>query len=281
MVLLDVILGRITLLLQIVWVTAILLILFASVPSPTLRPFHQLVSSLSARGKTSSSTKRFTVPQKYFLHFYIVAVVWTTLLLVWFILSYTHWKMIQFDSADHHSIGQISIVWRNHIFLLMLMELQVLRRFFETAYVFGYGSSATMHIAGGRMDLAEFRDYLKPLPQLGWYQWIGTAIFMWGWIHQLRCHTILGSLRKQPETNEYVVPHGDWFEHVSCPHYLAEIVIYGGILFASGGLNLTVWLLFIFVASNLIFAAGKTHRWYYIKFENYPRNRHAIIPKVY
>lgn len=46
----------------------------------------------------------------------------------------------------------------------------------------------------GRMDLAEFRDYLKPLPQLGWYQWIGTAIFMWGWIHQLRCHAILVGL---------------------------------------------------------------------------------------
>ena len=59
---------------------------------------------------------------------------------------------------------------------------------------------------------------------------------MWGWIHQLWCHKILGSLRtgNQEETNEYAIPYGDWFEIESCPHYLAEIVIYAGILNAGG-----------------------------------------------
>ncbi|MBA0822369.1 hypothetical protein Goarm_019174 [Gossypium armourianum] len=28
---------------------------------------------------------------------------------------------------------------------------------------------------------------------LGWKQWVGSAIFLWGWIHQLRCHAILVS----------------------------------------------------------------------------------------
>lgn len=96
----------------------------------------------------SSFAQRFTVPQKYFLHFYIVAVVWTTLLLVLFTLSYAHWKMTRFHLVDHQSIGQMDLVWRSHIFMLMLMELQVLRRLFETVYVFDYGSSARMHIAG-------------------------------------------------------------------------------------------------------------------------------------
>lgn len=95
-----------------------------------------------------------------------------------------------------------------------------------------------------------------------------------------------GSLREHAErVDDYVVPHGDWFEIVSSPHYLAEIVIslislsfshthgetnlynyakvwhfcvvmcflqmmkviYAGLLVASGGEDLTIWLLFGFV----------------------------------
>ncbi|KAB1224562.1 hypothetical protein CJ030_MR2G028510 [Morella rubra] len=108
-----------------------------------------------------------------------------------------------------------------------------------------------------------------------------------------------GSLRDNVEQeDEYVIPHGDWFEIVSSPHYLAEIVtlyvssllsvsrhppsapcvIYAGLVVASGGADLTIWLLFAFVVANLAFAAAETHRWYIRKFDNYPRNRLAIIP---
>uniref|UniRef100_A0A6N2MUV2 3-oxo-5-alpha-steroid 4-dehydrogenase C-terminal domain-containing protein n=1 Tax=Salix viminalis TaxID=40686 RepID=A0A6N2MUV2_SALVM len=89
-----------------------------------------------------------------------------------------------------------------------------------------------------------------------------------------------GSLREHVgKVDEYVIPCGDWFEIVSSPHYLAEIVIYAGIVFASGG-DLTIWLLFGFVVSNLIFAAAETHKWYLQKFDNYPSNRVAIIPFI-
>lgn len=86
---------------------------------------------------------------------------------------------------------------------------------------------------------------------------------------------------------------------------------------ASGGEDFTIWLLFGFVVRvlfikkiklhfrtpypnvelkmekgeqssvgclqvvNLAFAAAETHRWYFRKFDNYPRNRFAIIPYVY
>lgn len=32
---------------------------------------------------------------------------------------------------------------------------------------------------------------LKPLLNLGWSQWIGAVIFIWGSLHQSRCHAIL------------------------------------------------------------------------------------------
>ncbi|KAG6527774.1 hypothetical protein ZIOFF_009903 [Zingiber officinale] len=121
----------------------------------------------------------------------------------------------------------------------------------------------------------------KPFLYLEWQQWIGAVIFFWGWLHQHYCHTILGSLRRNRRADEYVIPHGDWFAYVSCPHYLAEIIIYLGILVASGGSDVTIWLLFLFVVSNLAFAAAETHRWYHEKFDDYPKDRRAFIPFIY
>ncbi|KAF8406516.1 hypothetical protein HHK36_008605 [Tetracentron sinense] len=161
---------------------------------------------------------------------------------------------------------------------------------------FATGRVAEFIVKGrDRMQIIEFDwwEYVNPLTKLGLCQWIGAAIFIWGWIHQHRCHAILvivtlcydkllGSLREHTEqTDEYVIPHGDWFEFVSSPHYLAEIVIYAGLLVASGGSDLTIWLLFGFVVANLVFAAAETQRWYLRKFDNYPRNRRTILPFVY
>ncbi|KAF9620756.1 hypothetical protein IFM89_014360 [Coptis chinensis] len=240
-----------------------------------------------------------------------------------------------FSMHKYHStpLERRYTVWRT-VLLLLLMEVQVWRRLFETVYVFSYSPSARMHIFGyftglfkigdkeitssryflvlrvakilerasfytaaplslcsscasevvnfaahcvaefikGRekMPIFEFDwfGYVNPLTKLGWLQWIGAAICIWGWIHQHSCHAILGSLREHKEqTDEYVIPHGDWFEIVSCPHYLAEIVIYAGLLVASGGSDPTIWLLFGFVVINLVFTAAETQRWRW-KYQN-------------
>ncbi|CAN1186678.1 Polyprenol reductase 2 [Linum perenne] len=181
------------------------------------------------------------------------------------------------------------------------MEAQVLRRLFETIYVFKYSPSARMHIFGyittglfvinwfifggnEAMPAIQFDwwDFVNPLLKLGWFPWIGATMFLWGWIHQLRCHAILGSLRSQgKKVDEYVIPYGDWFELVSSPHYLAELYDYAGFVVASGGTDLTIWLLLAFVVANLVMAAGETHMWYLHKFDTYPINRYVIIPFVY
>ncbi|KAL6209515.1 hypothetical protein ACLB2K_020455 [Fragaria x ananassa] len=328
------------------WIAGTLPILIASLPLSCLNSFHDIVLGFAKRGKIlqSSSSKRFTVPQKFFCHFYVLAVVWTTLLLA---TTWTYaYKMVPLNSdpflystfanritggshilswrkSPSIPIGYRYSVWRS-VFLLLLMEVQVVKRLIETIFVFKYSSTARMHIFGyltglffytaaplslccnhipevynySVNGLAEFivkgkkytmqdldfnwLEFTSSLLKLGWLQWIGAAIFFWGWIHQRRCHDILGSLREDSEqSDEYVIPHGDWFKFVSSPHYLAEIVIYAGLVVASGGADLTIWLLFGFVVSNLVFAAAETHRWYLQKFRSYPRNRRAIIPFLY
>ncbi|XP_008236831.1 PREDICTED: polyprenol reductase 2-like isoform X2 [Prunus mume] len=325
-------------LLRTAWIAAILPLLIASVPSSRLSSFHGAVLEFAKRGKIMKSSSQFTVPQKFFCHFYLVAVVWTTLLLVTTgMYAYKTVPLVyptfpsQLTGGSHifswHKSHSIPVsyrygVWRS-VFLLLLMEVQVLRRLFETIYVFNYSSSARMHIFGYLTGLffytaaplslccnnalevykfslnavAEFivkgkttmqhmefdwLEFVGSLLRLRWLQWTGAVIFFWGWIHQRNCHAILGSLREHSGQNdEYVIPHGDWFEVVSSPHYLAEIVIYAGLVVASGGTDPTIWLLFGFVVSNLVFAAAETHRWYLKKFKNYPSNRLAIFPFVY
>ncbi|GAB2220184.1 hypothetical protein Droror1_Dr00007827 [Drosera rotundifolia] len=102
------------------------------------------------------------------------------------------------------------------------------------------------------------------------------AGFSYTWVSVASSHLLRGK-REQVLS----ITYGDWFDMVSSTHYLAETVIYVGILVANGGMDLTVWLLFVFVVANLSFAAGETHRWYRRKFDDYPRNRYAIIPYVY
>ncbi|KAF8112728.1 hypothetical protein N665_0062s0072 [Sinapis alba] len=316
------------------WITVILLMVIASIPSSKLRLFHELVWSFTGRGKIliPSSSQKWTVPQKYFAHFYVFGVAWTTLLLA--ITWMYAFKMVplsseefMFSGISRHLTGGSHVenhfeVWRA-VFLLLLMEIQVLRRLIESFYVFNYSPSARMNILAylsglyyyaaaplslcvnlapevatfARNQVSEFIDKgkghtsspefdllssLSPLMKLGWCQLIGGIIFLWGWLHQRRCHAILGSLRENPsQAKEYIIPHGDWFEIVSSPHYLAEIVLYVGLLIASGGTDITVWLLVCLVVGNLSLSAGETHRWYLRKFENYPANRNVIFPHVY
>ncbi|XP_061343484.1 polyprenol reductase 2 [Gastrolobium bilobum] len=328
-------------LLRVAWITGTLPIIIASIPTPRLTWFRRTLLGFARRGKIMhSSSQKFTVPQRFFLHFYVVASIWTTFLLVttWIyayrmvplvsepfsystITSYlTGGSSIRTGSAK---LRQTYVAWQA-VFLLLLVDVQVLRRLYETIYVFNYSSSARMHIFGyltglffyvaaplslcgdcalevfdflvnlvtefivkgkNQMPVTEFTEFelwqvLNPLVKLGWKHWIAAAVFSWGWIHQYRCHMILGSLRDSRQVEEYVIPRGDWFEIVSSPHYLSEFVIYASFVVATGGSNLTIWLLFVFVVANLTFAAVETHGWYRQKFEDYPSKRFAVIPFI-
>ncbi|CAI0392903.1 unnamed protein product [Linum tenue] len=301
---------RLDWLLGVAWVAGTLPILLASLPFSRLNPIHQLLLGFAKRGKTlkSSSKQKWTVPQRFFLHFYWFGVAWTSFLLV------ITWNYASKTAPLHRYKVWVSV------FLLLLMETHVLRRLYETIYVLNYSPSARMHILGYLTGLffyaaaplslchfcafkalnfavdevdpsfaaiggdnTDWKGFVKPMLKLGWCQWTGAALFAWGWVHQLRCHKILGSLRRRDreQREEYAIPRGDWFELVSSPHYTAEMLIYAGLLIASGATDYIMWLLLLFVVANLGFAAAETQRWYLHKFEAYPRNRRAFLPFVY
>jgi 3-oxo-5-alpha-steroid 4-dehydrogenase 3 len=134
-----------------------------------------------------------------------------------------------------------------------------------------------------------------------------AALGAWAQRQQHRHHVLLARLRPRGREGgdggaRYGIPAGGWFRWVSCPHYLAEIIIYAS--FASlailGSLDrgasegddpataaaerqgrvLRSCVLLVWVADNLVVSALRSHRWYLDRFPTeYPRlNRRAIVP---
>ena len=119
-----------------------------------------------------------------------------------------------------------------------------------------------------------------------WYHVAAVLVFLWDSWHQWNCHRILARLRKQLHTKVtkslYGIPRGDWFDHVTCPHYLAEIIIYAA-MFVVMEMRNVVWLLVVlFTASMLALSARQSHQWYKTRFAGcYPAQRKIIIPWIF
>jgi 3-oxo-5-alpha-steroid 4-dehydrogenase 1 len=104
---------------------------------------------------------------------------------------------------------------------------------------------------------------------------LGTCLFSLGFMINNHSDTILMNLRK-PGDKGYYIPRGGMFELVSGANFLGEIIEWTG--FAIAANSLPAWVFAIGTFCNLAPRASQHHQWYLKKFENYPKNRRAIIP---
>ena len=105
---------------------------------------------------------------------------------------------------------------------------------------------------------------------------IGLIIFICGMMINISSDNTLISLRKNSEG--YKIPHGNFFNFVSCPNYMGEIIEWIGfsvIAMSLPALSFTLWTFF-----NLVPRALNHHDWYLENFDNYPKNRKAVIPYI-
>ncbi|KAI3502877.1 hypothetical protein L1887_31249 [Cichorium endivia] len=121
-------------LLRTAWILATLPILIACLPLPGLGWFHRTLLGFAKRGKIQQSNSILTVPQRFFSHFYLVAIFWTTILLiaVWFYAIKMLPSLIEQDLFSHAFPLNKSLSTKQHVydvwlsvFLLLLMEAQV------------------------------------------------------------------------------------------------------------------------------------------------------------
>ncbi|KAJ8919447.1 hypothetical protein NQ315_016547 [Exocentrus adspersus] len=109
-------------------------------------------------------------------------------------------------------------------------------------------------------------------------------LFMWAWWHQHVATKILANLRKDEKgtvvSDAHKIPHGDWFKYLTAPHQTAEIIMYAALTILLWT-NLTWFFVFTWVLSNQIETILLSHWWYLEKFDDFPKNRKALIPFLY
>ena len=116
-------------------------------------------------------------------------------------------------------------------------------------------------------------NYHKSFPFL-----IGTVIWLIGFIINIQSDGILRKLRNSPPLNTYKIPKGGFFTYVSGANFFGEIVEWFG--YAIACQSLVGWAFWAWVCANLIPRACDHHKWYLDKFEDYPKDRWAVIPFV-
>ena len=72
---------------------------------------------------------------------------------------------------------------------------------------------------------------------------------------------------------------GGLFKYVSCPNYFGEIIEWFGFYVMT--LNIGTFSFFIWTFVNLVPRAISNHKWYIRMFNDYPKERKIIIPKIF
>mmetsp|Transcript_17269 Transcript_17269/g.51724 ORF Transcript_17269/g.51724 Transcript_17269/m.51724 type:complete len:306 (-) Transcript_17269:5708-6625(-) len=290
------------------WVAVTGAALVAAIPMNGWRSFRHAVQLSASRGKLWDGRPRpnlgpltdASVPQAWFSHFYALGAV-CNVFCGW---SYLSWLAAQPMITAKQAASAVA---------LMVLQLHLLRRLYESVALMVYPPAARMHAiayafglsyyavlsasqlptADGRRllqwpspathgSLADLRDLWPHLAsELGLPTVAGLLVFGFGNWLQHQSHCVLARLSSNSQQHTYRIPNGGAFKMVSCPHYLGEIVIYVGLLVIQRGAHLNSWLILAWVVCNLVLAAGATHAWYRRQFKAYPPSRKALVPLVW
>jgi 3-oxo-5-alpha-steroid 4-dehydrogenase 1 len=105
----------------------------------------------------------------------------------------------------------------------------------------------------------------------------GISIFLIGMYINIRSDYLIISLRKDKGPG-YHMPNKFMHRYISAPNYFGEIVEWIGwtiLTWSISGLVFAIWTI-----ANLFPRAIAHHKWYQEKFNDYPKNRKAIIPGI-
>lgn len=285
-------------------------------------------SSNSTTGEKTHANQWMMVDKRYFSHFYIVGFICACIVASMGLGTYVR----RAEISSNIAFG--------------LLILHVLRRLFECFYIHEWGGSQ-MHVAGYLLGL--FHYLILPFvfvsvpdcdgvlsdetstdeqhfifrPQAI----IWVVLCLYAQMQQYRHHQLLAKVRQRgyeqrkkravpgsaatESIHKYHIPRGGLFQYISCPHYLAEILIYASLLLlrstdsrsllpvecADGPSlflieprrealdSLKAWKaesLLLWVTTNLSVSAWNCHLWYQNTFQDsYPHHRKALIPFVW
>ncbi|XP_057358216.1 polyprenol reductase isoform X3 [Manis pentadactyla] len=259
--------------LRALWLTlaaVFLLTLLLQLVPPGLLPSCALFQDLIRYGKTKHSgpprpaaCRAFDVPKRYFSHFYILSVLWNGFLLwrltqaVFLGAPFPSWLhgLLRILGAAQFQGGELAL---SAFLVLVFLWLHSLRRLFECFYVSVF-SNAVIHVVQYCFGLT-------------YYVLVGL--------------TVLSQVPMDGRDGVVIhcnhrIPFGDWFEYVSSPNYLAELMIYISMAVTFGFYNLTWWLVVTYVFFSQALSAYFSHKFYKSKFVSYPKHRRAFLPFLF
>ena len=122
-----------------------------------------------------------------------------------------------------------------------------------------------------------YLGFIQAYPLEYIYEWnfiLGIILFLIGAIINIKSDNIL--LRLRSEKEGYHIPNGFMYKYISYPNYLGEIMewlAFALMTWSLAGLSFAIWTI-----ANLVPRAIAGNKWYNKTFENYPKNRKAILP---
>lgn len=125
-----------------------------------------------------------------------------------------------------------------------------------------------------------FAEY-KPNYDISWlydFRFIfGTLLFISGMAINRIADRDLINLRKPGEI-DYKIPKTGLFKYISCPNHFGEIIEWIG--FAVLTWSLPALAFAVWTIANVLPRSLDHHKWYIKNFEDYPKERKAIIPFI-
>ena len=106
---------------------------------------------------------------------------------------------------------------------------------------------------------------------------VGLTLFLIGMFINIKSDYYIAYMKKRKGPG-YHIPNGFLNRYISAPNYFGEIIEWMGWAILTWSISGIVFL--IWVIANLFPRAISHHKWYKNKFENYPKNRKAIIPGI-
>ncbi|KAJ1890434.1 hypothetical protein LPJ66_007480 [Kickxella alabastrina] len=254
---------------------------------------------------------QMTVPKHTFSHFYIFGTICSALVTLDIINWVKGQSGSQLPEATAKCFIQLYISWEQRILgsglatvvafphkitvlALTMYNVHIMLRLKESAYD-QPATKARMHISQYAVGIIYYAvtplavvvdSFYRPAwksPPV-WAVIAGLAAYAYASVHQWRCHHILYNLRTQSlrEDSGYVVPTGDLFAYVACPHFFCEILVYVAIWMVTGFQATTLLWNIGWIITGLGITAGESHRWYKRTFgDKYPRNRRALVPFIW
>ena len=254
-----------------------------------------------------TTSEIFLVEKRLFLHFYIAGIFFAAAL----------WIRGQSGTSGDHVLGLNDVP-------ALLFVVHLCRRAYECVYVHAWGNGK-MHVGGYVLGVLHYAfvpfvvigsewccddDFARNPAPSAMQMALGALLCCYGQAQQYIHHKILSDLRKGDTVSfraQYSIPRGRWFNTVSSPHYLAEILIYVAFAimlhplhtkltlcdtlfhpnshptsYAFGLQRYKHLILCLWVATNLTVSARSSHSWYLHRFgSKYPKNRNSIIPLIF